>query len=123
MTYALQNVPAKEYWSIDNPSNKYGRINAQGPSKIGGPASPGRLYDRSFIRLENISVGYTLPKKWVSKFDIQNVKVYASVRNVATWAKDWEYGDPEVDPAFDSGNGKYGGLATRLYTLGLNLTF
>lgn len=123
MTYALQNVPAKEYWSIDNPSNKYGRINAQGPSKIGGPASPGRLYDRSFIRLENISVGYTLPKKWVSKFDIQNVKVYASVRNVATWAKDWEYGDPEVDPAFDSGNGKYGGLATRVYTLGLNLTF
>lgn len=123
MTYALQNVPAKEYWSIDNPSDKYGRINAQGPSKIGGPASPGRLYDRSFIRLENISVGYTLPKKWVSKFDIQNVKVYASVRNVATWTKDWEYGDPEVDPAFDSGNGKYGGLATRVYTLGLNLTF
>lgn len=123
MTYALQDVPAKEYWSIDNPSDKYGRINAQGPSKIGGPASPGRLYDRSFIRLENISVGYTLPKKWVSKFDIQNVKVYASVRNVATWAKDWEYGDPEVDPAFDSGNGKYGGLATRVYTLGLNLTF
>ncbi|WP_419033240.1 SusC/RagA family TonB-linked outer membrane protein [Dysgonomonas gadei] len=123
MTYALQNVPEKEYWSIDNPSDKYGRINAQGPSKIGGPASPGRLYDRSFIRLENISVGYTLPKKWVSKFDIQNVKVYASVRNVATWAKDWEYGDPEVDPAFDSGNGKYGGLATRVYTLGLNLTF
>lgn len=123
MTYALQNVPAKEYWSVDNPSDKYARINAQGPSKIGGPASPGRLYDRSFIRLENISVGYALPKKWVSKLDIQNVKVYASVRNVATWAKDWEYGDPEGSSNFDGTNSNLGGLATRVYTLGLNLTF
>ncbi|WP_461825314.1 SusC/RagA family TonB-linked outer membrane protein [Dysgonomonas sp.] len=123
MTYALQNVTAKEYWTVDNPTNEYGRINAQGPSKIGGPASPGKLYDRSFIRLENISMGYTLPRKWTSKFDLERVKVSASIRNVATWAKDWEYGDPEVDPGFDPNNGKYGGLATRIYTLGLNLTF
>jgi TonB-linked SusC/RagA family outer membrane protein len=123
MTYALQNVTAKEYWTVDNPTNKYGRINAQGPSKIGGPGSPGKIYDRSFIRLENIAVGYTLPVKWTSKFELERVKIYGSIRNVATWAKDWEYGDPEVDPAFDSGNGKYGGLATRVYTLGVNFTF
>lgn len=121
MTYALQNVTAKEYWTVDNPTNKYARINAQGPSKIGGPSSPGKLYDRSFIRLENISVGYALPAKWTSKYSLERVKVYASIRNVATWAKDWEYGDPEANSAFDGTN--TGGLATRLYTLGLNLTF
>ena len=117
MSYALQNVPEKEYWTIDNPTNKYARIEAQGPK--GGPSSPGKLYDRSFIRLENISLGYTLPKKWTSRFDVERVKVYGSIRNVATWAKDWEYGDPEVEPGFDKG----GGLATRVYSLGLNLTF
>jgi hypothetical protein len=53
-----------------------------------------------------------LPKVWTSKFDIDRVKVYSSVRNVAVWAKDWEYGDPET-----------GGLGTRVYSLGLNLTF
>lgn len=109
MSYALANLPAKKYWTVDNPTNEYGRIEAQGPT---GASSPGKLYDRSFIRLENISVGYALPKKWTSTFDIQRVKVYGSARNVAVWAKDWEYGDPET-----------GGLATRVYTLGFNLTF
>ena len=109
MAYALQNVPAKEYWTPDNPTNDYGRIEAKGPT---GAEGARKLYDRSFIRLENISAGYTLPKKWTSRYDIERVKVYTSVRNVAVWAKDWEYGDPET-----------GGLATRIYTLGLNLTF
>jgi hypothetical protein len=116
MSYALQNVPAKEYWTVDNPTNDYARIEAQGPT---GAASPGKLYSRSFIRLENISVGYTLPKQWTSRFNLERVKVYGTVRNAAVWAKDWEYGDPETNPAFDSG----GGLATRIYTLGVNLTF
>jgi TonB-linked SusC/RagA family outer membrane protein len=113
MTYALANMTAKEYWTVDNPTNKYGRIEAKGPTNAAGA---GKLYDRSFIRLDNISVGYTLPKKWISKLDIDRVKLYGSVRNAALWAKDWEYGDPEGD----SGIGR---LSTRIYTLGLNLTF
>ena len=109
MAYALANLPAKEYWTIDNPTNKYGRIEAKGPT---GAAGAQKLYDRSFIRLENISVGYTLPKKWTAKFDLERVKIYGTVRNVAVWAKDWEYADPET-----------GEWASRIYTLGLNLTF
>ena len=66
-----------------------------------------------FIRLENISVGYTLPRAWTEKIQIDRVKVYGSVRNAAVWAKDWEgYGDPET-----------GNFASRIWTLGLNLTF
>lgn len=109
MAYALQNVPAKEYWTPDNPTNDYGRIEAKGPT---GATGAQKLYDRSFIRLDNISAGYTLPKKWSSKWNLNLVKLYGTVRNVGTWAKDWEYGDPET-----------GGWATRVYTLGLNLTF
>lgn len=116
MSYALQNVPEKEYWTIDNPTNKYARIEAQGPT---GASSPGKLYDRSFIRLENISVGYTLPQKWTSKYQMERIKVYGSVRNAAVWANDWEYGDPETNPNTGDGNG----LSTRIFTLGLNLTF
>ncbi len=108
------NTYAKEYWTIDNPTNKYGRLNAQGPT---GAVTAGRLHDRSFIRLENISVGYTLPKAWLQRFDVQNVKIFGSVRNVAVWKKDWEYGDPET------GANDNGGLASRIYSLGLNLTF
>jgi TonB-linked SusC/RagA family outer membrane protein len=115
-TYAMANLPKKEYWTLNNPTNEYARIDAKGPV---GAENPSKLYDRSFIRLENISIGYTLPKKWTSKLDLERVKIYGSIRNVAVWAFDWEYGDPEAA----SGYGDGGGLATRIYTLGLNITF
>jgi len=93
MAYAMANVPAKEYWTIDNPTNDYGRIEAKGPT---GAASANKLYNRSFIRLDNISVGYYLPNQWTSKWNLNRLKVYATVRYVATWAKEGKYGDPET---------------------------
>jgi TonB-linked SusC/RagA family outer membrane protein len=103
------NIFVKEYWTPENPSDTYARLDASGPT---GAVSAPRLHDRSFIRLENISLGYTLPKAWTSKLLIEKAKVYGSIRNVGVWQKDWEYGDPET-----------GGLATRIFSLGLNLTF
>ena len=108
MAYAAANRPAKEYWTLNNPTNEYGRISAQGPE---GAKTPGKLYDRSFIRLENISIGYKLPKPWIKRWGLDSVKLSGSIRNVCTWSKDWEYGDPET-----------GGLGTRLYTFGINVT-
>jgi TonB-linked SusC/RagA family outer membrane protein len=102
------NTFAKEYWTPENPSNEYARLDAQTPTGAGG----GTLYDRSYIRLENISLGYTLPKSFTSRYKIEKLKVFGSIRNVAVWNKDWEYGDPET-----------GGLATRVFTLGLNANF
>ncbi len=104
-----ENLYEKEYWTIDNPTNKYARLDAKGPAGVNSPAM---LYDRSFIRLENVSLAYTLPKHIVKEWNIDNVKLYGSIRNVAVWAKDWEYWDPET-----------GGIAPRTYTLGLNFTF
>jgi TonB-linked SusC/RagA family outer membrane protein len=115
-TYAMANLPAKEYWTLENPTNDYGRIDAKGPA---GAEGASKLYNRSFVRLENISVGYTLPQKWTSILNVERVKIYGSVRNAAVWATDWEYGDPETEPGFGDG----GGLATRIYTLGVNITF
>ncbi|MCD7932045.1 MAG: TonB-dependent receptor, partial [Tannerellaceae bacterium] len=105
----VQNLYTKEYWTVDNPTNKYGRISAQGPS---GLSAPQKLINRSFIRLENISLGYNIPQNLLSKVQIQHAKVFATVRNVCTWSKEWEYGDPET-----------GDIAPRTYTVGINLTF
>lgn len=102
------NMWVKNYWTPENPTNDYARLNAQGPA---GATGAQKLYDRTFLRLDNFSVAYTFPQKWVNKVGIQNLKTYFNIKNVATWAKDWEYGDPET-----------GGLATRTFTLGLNVT-
>lgn len=105
MTYGF-NTFKKDYWTPENPSNTYARLEAQGPD---GATGAQRLHNRNFIRLDNISLAYTLPQKLTKKWQIDRVKLYATVRNVATWAADWEYADPET-----------GGLATRTYTFGLN---
>lgn len=114
MAYGMANLHKKEYWTPENPTNEYGRIEASGPT---GAASAAKLYDRSFIRLENISIGYTLPKQWTSKWNIDRVKLYGTVRNVAVWAKNWEYGDPETHHTNDNPQG----WASRVYTFGVNL--
>ena len=111
------NVYVAKYWTPDNPTDKYGRLNADGPT---GAVTPGKLYDRSFIRLENISLGYTLPALWTSKINVEKVKVFASIRNVAVWAKDWEYWDPET---YRDDSVSPGGFAPRTYSLGLNVVF
>ncbi len=93
------------YWTVDNPTNEWARLNAVTPAGV----SANMLYNRSFIRLDNIALAYTLPKSISNKWNIQKFKVSASVRNVATWAADWKYfGDPET-----------GGLATRTFNLGI----
>ena len=108
-TYAMQNLQKKEYWTLNNPTNKYARINAVGPA---GVEHPGRLYNRSFVRFDNLSIGYTLPRKWVSQFSLSRVKVYANVQNMFTiHSSDWVYGDPET-----------GNMGNRIFNFGLNVT-
>ncbi|MBM6993525.1 MAG: SusC/RagA family TonB-linked outer membrane protein [Prevotella sp.] len=104
-----RNLYEKEYWTIDHATNDYARINAQGPTGI---EAPGKAIIRTFVRLENISLAYNLPKSWLQRVGLQSAKVFATIRNVATWCAEWEYGDPET---FD-------GLAPRTYTLGINVS-
>lgn len=84
------------------------------------------IEDGSYLRISNISFSYTLPKRLISKAELQNVKVYANLQNVYTWTKYSGY-DPEIgslnQDALMSGidNGRY--PSPRIYTFGLNVTF
>jgi TonB-linked SusC/RagA family outer membrane protein len=53
------------------------------------------LHDGSFVRLRNLQLGYTLPKRFTDRVKIKHVRVYASAQNLFTWTnfKGW---DPEV---------------------------
>ncbi|MDR0682919.1 MAG: TonB-dependent receptor [Dysgonamonadaceae bacterium] len=84
------------------------------------------IEDGSYIRLQNISVGYTLPEKWIKSTGIDQLKLYANIQNVYTWTKYRGY-DPEIGLTY--GNSTINGLdngrypSPRIYTVGLNLTF
>lgn len=100
------NTYTKEYWTPDNPSNTYARLDAKSPNG----ATAYRLHNRTFLRLDNVNIGYTLPVDLTRKAYIERLHVTVGVKNLFT-IDNYEYGDPET-----------GGLSNRTFTLGLNFT-
>lgn len=117
----LANTWKKEYWTLENPNSDFGRLDAKGPA---GVNAPGKLFDKTFIRLDNVTIGYTVPTKITSKAHLNRLKVFASIRNAALWTKDknWNYGDVETYTTVS--NQQYrAGIAPRIYSFGLNVNF
>lgn len=110
-----QNSYQFPYWTPDNPSNEWARI-----SSSEGSASGFNVYrKRSFIRLDNVSIAYNLPKSIISRYKVQNLRVYFNVRNAAMFAPQWDFWDPEWD---DSNPDQYAGPTPRFFTFGLDIT-
>ena len=73
------------------------------------------LQKGDYLKLRNLTVGYTFPKVWTSKVFMQNVRVYASFENLCTITK-----FKGLDPEMMSGDGY---APMRSYAFGLNVTF
>jgi len=107
------------YWTPENPTNDYPR-----PNKNISYAST--LYstalgytDGSFVRLRNITLGYTVPKLTLEKSFVKSIRVYATARNPFTYTKSSLL--KEFDP--ERSGGSESSPMTKLYTFGLNATF
>ncbi|MGO1723930.1 MAG: SusC/RagA family TonB-linked outer membrane protein [Sphingobacterium sp.] len=100
------------YWTPENPSNEWARIN----SNEGSATGFNTYRKRSFIRLDNVSLAYNVPSKFISRYNLQNLRVYFNVRNAALFAPQWDFWDPEWHP--DHGPGP----TPRFFTFGLDLT-
>ena len=85
------------------------------------------IQDGSYLRIQNISFGYNLPRTLLSKAGIESLKIYTNIQNLYTFTKYKGY-DPEVGMTWINGNAVYGFddgryPSPRIYTLGLNVTF
>ena len=83
----------------------------------------------AYLRLKNLTVGYTLPQKWTRKATIEKVRIYASFNNLADLVNHTaKYGfDPEVSQGKElaaPGNGAYARTTPlmRSYSFGLQVT-
>ncbi len=81
------------------------------------------LEDGSYVRLRNVTLGYTLPKSWLMKAGISSCRFYLTAQNPLTFTKYTGY-DPEVggnvaNRGLDKGN--YPVSST--YSIGINLDF
>ncbi len=89
------------------------------------------LEDGSYVRLKNVSFGYTLPASLTQRFGVQRLRAYFSGQNLWT-STNYKGYDPEVS-TFSEGSGTNSTLAfgtdfltypqAKTYTFGLNVTF
>ena len=98
---------------------------------INDPNDNDRVSDRyvedgSYIRLKNITLGYTFPKRLTNKWHIENLRLYANIQNLLTITGYNGY-DPEIGVSTASANvmgldnGRY--PSPTVYSFGLNVTF
>ncbi|MCF0244652.1 MAG: TonB-dependent receptor [Bacteroidaceae bacterium] len=84
--------------------------------------------DGSYIRLKNISLGYTFPAKMIQKIYLTNLRIYANVQNLVTITKYKGY-DPEIGASTTDANGYVFGLDNGRYpspttfSFGINVSF
>lgn len=117
---------ALDRWqSEDLPGN--GQVNKANRKQTGynGRTSTWHLEDGSYLRLQNVSLGYTFPKKWTNRFYVEKLRLYVSGQNLATFTKYSGY-NPEVnarpDNALTPGE-DYGTYPlARTFMFGINVT-
>ena len=123
----IQNT-LKEYidnaWSESNPNAVYPRMTIV-DNNTNMKASDAYVKKGDFLKIANIQIGYTFPKRWLQPLRMDNARIFASVENLACFSGYNKFGDPEVGNAavlqtgFDGGRYPY----PRTFTFGLSVQF
>ena len=107
------NQLALDYWTPDNPSNKYPRPGSSDWNGSRGESLKTR--DASFVALRNVSLTYSLPVKFLEKTPLKALSLYVRGNNLKYFTDYKNAYSPET------GIGNY--PITRTWTFGTNITF
>ncbi|HSI77459.1 MAG TPA: SusC/RagA family TonB-linked outer membrane protein [Lunatimonas sp.] len=102
-------IPAATFWNATNPRNYH----------------EAGMFDGSFIKLREVTFGYTFPQSLLSKTFIEGIRLSVVGRNVAMLFRNHPHMDPEVDMKGGNAQGFASGEqpSTRNIGFNLNLTF
>ena len=104
----------------------YSRALANDDNTLNNVPSSAWVESGSFVKLKNLTIGYTLPSGLSSRLMLTRLRVYVSTQNLFTITK-YDGLDPEI--GIQGGNAIYNGVdngiypSSRFYTFGLNVTF
>ena len=109
-------------WTVDNPNGTVPRSNANNMDKY--ITSDAMVYDGSYFKIKQIQLGYTLPKSWLNKVYIGNMRLYCSLDDFFTFTK-YPGFDPESSSNATSGMGidKGGYPTSKKVVFGINVEF
>ncbi|HSU51716.1 MAG TPA: TonB-dependent receptor [Segetibacter sp.] len=106
------SLASLNYWTKDNPSNTYFSPFVANPYR-----SAIAYQDASFLRVSDITLGYTLPRNSLTKLKVSNARFYAQVTNPFIFTKYTGF-DPEFNSAIYQDD-----VPSAIYSLGVNLSF
>lgn len=109
-------------WTTSNTTGTVPKAGANNMEKY--ITSDAMVYDGSYFKIKQIQLGYTLPKTWLKKVCIDNLRLYCSLDDFFTFTK-YPGFDPEASSDSTSGMGidKGGYPASKKVVFGLNVTF
>ncbi len=82
----------RDFWTPENPINTNIGPDFQGSGRIYGSVD---YFDASFIRLKDISLSYSFPRKWTHVVHLAEAKIFLNARDLYTFT-DYPGDDPEV---------------------------
>ena len=110
---------------VTNPDTRIPRAIANDPND-NDRISDRYIEDGSYLRIRNITLGYTLPANVARQWMLENIRVYANIQNLATFTNYSGY-DPEIGAStasqnvFGLDNGRY--PSPQVYSFGVSLSF
>ena len=105
-------------WSPENPTSNIPRLQYEDQNQ--NAMSDRFLMDASYLNLQNINFGYTLPSRITKKFGVDRVRVYLSCENVWYWSKRQGF-DPRYSYSGSTSQATYSPVRT--ISGGINLQF
>lgn len=113
-----QSTAVLNRWTPSNTNTTIPRAIYDDPNK-NTRASNRYIEDGSYLRLKNVSLGYSIPKQILNRFEIGEARIYLSAQNLATIT-----GYSGIDPEVGINGIDYGAYPlTRTFSVGLNLNF
>ncbi|WP_018463157.1 SusC/RagA family TonB-linked outer membrane protein [Segatella paludivivens] len=109
-------------WTVNHTTATQPRAGAANMDKYA--CSSAMVFDGSYFKIKQIQLGYTLPKKWISKIAVSNARVYLSLDDFFTFTK-YKGFDPEASANATSGMGIDKGVypMSKKFVLGFNIDF
>lgn len=112
-----------DHWTTDNRNAAMPRL-IQGMEGWSMPTTTSDFWmqDATYLRMKTLQIGYNLPKTWLTKIGVANVRLFYTAENLFTLTSFMKGYDPESPVSADNMKGNYY-PQTKTHSFGINLTF
>jgi len=126
-----ENSIERDYWTPNNPTNEYPKVDPNQTRSGWSQQTVLQYVDGSYIKIKDITLGYTLPQNITSKLMMSSFRIYVTAKNAFVLGKYFSQGryDPEAvnrDPDADiedRGISNIGFPMPKMFAIGANINF